>query len=232
MLLTIAALDRPGFIHAFSTRTVGQMRHNEGPLLTPARHRFAIAAGVDPERLSFAAAVHGAEVALIDRPGTVAARCDALVTAVPGLPLFATFADCFPIVLFDPTRPAVALAHAGWRGTAAGVATNTVRALEREFGSRPNDLLAGIGPGICGSCYEVGAEVAERFPGNFVRPSANGRFLLDLAEANRCALIQAGVDPANIFRHGACTLEDERLPSHRRDGDGSRFACIVALSTT
>ncbi len=231
MLLTIAALERPGFIHAFSTRTFGQMRHSEGPLLTPARRRLAIAAGVDPDRLSFAAAVHGAEVALIDRPGTVAAGCDALITEQPGLPLFATFADCFPIVLFDPGRPAAALVHAGWRGTAAGVVTNTVRALEREFGSRPAGLLAGIGPGICGRCYEVGAEVAERFPDDVVRPSANGRFLLDLAAANHRALVEAGVIESNVFRHGACTLEDERLPSHRRDGDGSRFAGIVALST-
>ncbi len=231
LLLTIPALERPGFVHAFSTRSHGQMRHTEGPLLTPARRRFAAAVGVDPERLSFAAAVHGSEVLRIERPGTVAKGCDALITAEPRLPLFATFADCYPILLFDPVRPAAALVHAGWRGTAAGVVTNAVRALEREFGTRAADLIAGIGPGICGDCYEVGAEVAERFPDEFLRPSANGRFLLDLAGANRRSLVAAGVDAANVFQHGACTLQDERLPSHRRDGDGARFACIVALST-
>jgi YfiH family protein len=231
LILTIPALERPGFVHGFSTRSLGQMRYTEGPLLTAARRRFAEAMGLDGERLSFAGAVHAAEVARIDRPATVAQGCDALITAEPGLPLFATFADCYPILLFDPVRPAAALVHAGWRGTAAGVVTNTVRELERQFGSRAADMLAGFGPGICGSCYEVGTDVAARFPAGVVQPNANGRFLLDLAEANHRALVQAGIDPTNVFQHGACTLEDERLSSHRRDGDGGRFACIVALST-
>jgi purine-nucleoside/S-methyl-5'-thioadenosine phosphorylase / adenosine deaminase len=228
-VLTIPGLERPGFVHGFSTRRLGQMRRTGEPLLTQPRRRFAEELGVEPERLSFAGAVHGAAVALVDRPLGVVDGCDALVTAEAGTPLFATFADCYPVVLFDPVRRAAALAHAGWRGTASGVAANAVRALESEYGSRPSDVLAGIGPGICGDCYEVSGDVAHRFPAEVVRPKPDGKFLLDLAAANRRGLLEAGLAPEHVFVHGACTLEDERLPSHRRDRDGGRFACIVAL---
>lgn len=225
--LSVEALEGPGFVHGFSTRALGDMRRGEG-LLTPERRRFAEELGVDPARLTFAGAVHGAGVARVEEPGGVREGFDALVTDRPGAPLFATFADCYPIVLFDPVRRAAGLAHAGWRGTVAGVAANAVFAL-RALGSSPADILAGIGPGICGRCYEVGPEVAERFGPDYAAPSPNGRFLLDLAAANRSALIRAGLRPENVFSHGACTFEDVRLPSHRRDADGARFACIVAL---
>lgn len=207
------------------------MRRTGGPVLTAARRRFAEAMGVDPDRMAFVGAVHGAAVARVEAGG-VAEGCDALVTDTAGVPLFASFADCYPIVVFDPVHGAAGLAHAGWRGTAAGVAANTVRAMQTAFGSRPADLLVGIGPGICGDCYEVGPEVARRFPAETVRPARDDRFLLDLVEANRRALLEAGVEPPHVFVHGSCTVEDERLPSHRRDADGGRFGCIVALLPT
>lgn len=227
-LLTIPGLERPGLVHAFSTRALGDMRRSEA-LLTAERRRFAEALGVDACALTFAGAVHGAGVARVDGPMGVADGCDALVTDRPGVPLFATFADCYPIVLFDPVWHSAGLVHAGWRGTVAGVAANAVFAL-RALGSRPEDILAGIGPGICGRCYEVGPEVAERFDAAHVGAGPGGRLRLDLAAANREALTTAGVRPENVFVQGACTFEDARLPSHRRDADGARFACIVALT--
>lgn len=224
----MAGLDQPGLVHAFSTRAHGNMRRDHA-LVTPERRAFAAELGVEADALTFGGSVHGAEVARVDSPGGVVGGCDALVTDRPDTPLFATFADCYPIVLYDPVRRAAGLVHAGWRGTAAGVAANAVAALARECGSRPADLLAGIGPGICGRCYEVGAEVADRFAAEHVEPRGDGRFLLDLAAANRAALLGAGLKPDHVFVHGACTFEDERLPSHRRDADGARFACIVAI---
>ncbi len=120
--------------------------------------------------------------------------------------------------------------HAGWRGTAAAVAVRAVETLVREYGSRPADLVAGIGPGICGCCYEVGEEVAERFDAAHLRPSAAGRRLLDLAAANRAQLEQAGVPAERVHVHGACTRESPALPSHRRSPDGQRFACLAAIT--
>jgi purine-nucleoside/S-methyl-5'-thioadenosine phosphorylase / adenosine deaminase len=172
--------------------------------------------------------VHGAQIARVEAAGTTVNGVDGLVSDRSGVPLMASFADCYPVIVYDQRRHAVGLAHAGWRGTAAGIAGELVRTLEREYGSRPADLVAGIGPGICGDCYQVGPEVAERFNG-FARPDAEGRFRLDLVAANRAQLEAAGVPATSIHVQGACTFESPDLPSHRRRPDGARFYCLVAL---
>jgi YfiH family protein len=156
-------------------------------------------------------------------------EADGLVTRMPGVVLAAFAADCAPILLADPEAGVVAAVHAGWRGTVAGVGRAAVAALEREYGSRPEQLRAGIGPGICGRCYEVGPEFAERFPMDVLAPGKKGKLLLDLVELNRRQLVEAGVDPKRIRALEFCTYESDRLFSHRRNPDGSRFAALVAL---
>jgi YfiH family protein len=235
-VLGIAALaGQPGLVHGFSTAALGCMRrHEDDPSsLTPARRAFAGALGLDPVRVTVAGAVHGAEVGRVDAGPGVVPDVDALITDRHGLPLLVTCADCYALIVFDPVRPALALVHAGWRGTAAGIARQAVRALTAEYGSRPADLVAGVGPGICAGCYEVTAEVAERFDPRFLQPAAGreaGRFQLDLAAANRAQLEEAGIPAGRIHEHGACTRETPELPSHRRSPDGSRFACIAAIA--
>ena len=233
--LRIPALEaETGLLHGFSTLAMGSMRLPVpgGEPLTPARVAFAAALGLDGARLTVAGAVHGAEVARVDGPAGAVKGHDALVTDRPDVPLLATFADCYPVVVHDPVRRSLALVHAGWRGTAAGIAARAVEALFREYGSQPADLVAGLGPGICGCCYEVGEEVAERFDPAFVRPSPAGRRLLDLAAANRAQLEAAGVRAERVHDHGVCTRESGVLPSHRRSPDGTRFACIASLRKT
>jgi len=169
------------------------------------------------------------DVVRVDEPVGVLRGFDALVTDRPGLALFATFADCYPVVLYDRARSALALAHAGWRGSAAGVAVRAVEALRREYGTRPEDLVAGLGPGICGGCYEVMDAVASLFKTIHARPVEDGRFMLDLAAVNVDQLLAAGVPRERVHVHGACTRECPQLPSHRRSPDGVRFACIAAI---
>jgi polyphenol oxidase len=234
-LLTIPALAaQPAVVHGFSTAALGCMRrHEDEPSpLTPARRAFAGALGIDPMRITVAGAVHGAGVGRVDDPAGVVPDVDALVTDRRGLALLVTCADCYALIVFDPVRRALALVHAGWRGTAAGIARQAVRALGAEYGSRPGDLVAGVGPGICAGCYEVTADVAARFDPLFHRPSGGrvGRFQLDLAAANRAQLEEAGIAAARIHEHGACTRETPELPSHRRSPDGTRFACIAAIA--
>lgn len=187
------------------------------------------ALGLEPEALVIAGAVHGAEVARADGAPGVVVGVDGLVTDVPGLPLFALYADCYPLVLYSRARHCAGLGHAGWRGTAAAVAGGLVGALIGEYGCDPGELIAGIGPGICAGCYEVGPEVARLFDPGVATANDAGGFRLDLAAANRRALVAAGVAPGRIHEHGACTRESTELFSHRRSGDGRRFAGVVAL---
>jgi polyphenol oxidase len=218
-----------GLVHGFSTLALGNVGLSRAPDPAPvnkSRQGFASALGIDAGRLTVMGAVHGASVARVDAPAVVDG-VDALVTDVPGVALFATFADCYPIVLWDPERRCVALVHAGWRGTAAGVGPAAARAMRDEYGTEPSGITAGIGPGICGRCYEVGDEVASQFDPRFVRAAPGGRLLLDLAAANRAQLEEAGV--AHIHVLNLCTKESSFLPSHRRSPDGTRFGAIVAL---
>lgn len=229
-LVKIPELEsEPGLLHGFSTLLLGNVGLSHAPDPEPvlaSRRDFVRALGIDGE-LTVVGAVHGAEVARVDEPRDVVQGVDALVTDRRGVVLFATYADCYPILLWDPERRSVALAHAGWRGTVARVGPAAVRRLIDEYGSDPAHILAGIGPGICGSCYEVGEDVASRFESRFVKPGKGDRFLLDLAAANRAQLVEAGV--AHVHVLGLCTKETPYLPSHRRDPDGTRFGAIVAL---
>ncbi len=230
-VLTIKALDADGLVHGFSTLDFGSvgLKHAPDPDAALAnRRRFAEALEVDPETITVAGAVHGADVARIAVPQASVDGVDALVTDRPGIALFATYADCYPIVLWDPVHRAAGLVHAGWRGTEAGVARVAVAVMGDAFGSKPRDMVAGIGPGICGKCYEVGEDVAQKFDARFSTPSTSSqKFLLDLAAANASQLKDSGV--RRVHTLGLCTKETDYLPSHRRNPDGTRFGAIVAV---
>ena len=230
-LLKIAELESdPGIVHGFSTSALGSvgLTHalDPAPVLA-SRRAFARALGIDEEPITTVGAVHGSVVARVDEPVDVVQGVDGLVTNRRGVTLFATFADCYPIVLWDPKTRSAGLAHAGWRGTVAGVAKAAVKAMRDEYGSLPEDIQAGIGPGICGRCYEVGGEVAGQFDPRFVTQGAVDRFLLDLAAVNKAQLEEADVSQVHIL--GTCTKESDFLPSHRRTPDGTRFGAIVAI---
>ena len=219
--------DEPGLVHGFSTLAIGSvgLKHAADPApVMASRRAFADVLGLDGAELTTVGSIHGAEVARVDRPGGSIDDVDALVTDQPGVALFATYADCYPIVLWDPEKRVAGLVHAGWRGTRAGVAKAAVTFMRDEYGCR--HVRAGIGPGICGRCYEVGEEVASQFDARFVTPSGD-RFLLDLAAANRAQLEAAGA--RQVYEIGICTKEHYLFPSHRRHPDGKRFGAIVSI---
>lgn len=131
---------------------------------------------------------------------------DALITNTPGLLVSVRTADCVPILLADPRRRAVAAVHAGWRGTVQNVAASAIGAMRNTFGSRPEDIIAAIGPCIGPCCFEVGPEVAVEFQGIFPeRKDLEGRTHVDLPEANRRQLVAAGVPDASISVAHICT---------------------------
>lgn len=146
---------------------------------------------------------------------------DALLTGAAGAPIGVRTADCAPILVVDPVRRSAAAIHAGWRGTAQGVALQTVRRMQDRLGSRPEDLEAVIGPAIGVCCYEVGPEVAVRFQQLFPeRTDLGGRTRIDLVEANRRQLLAAGLSAARLHAASLCTCcQPELFHSYRRDGE-------------
>lgn len=166
-------------------------------------------------------------------------RADAMITNAPGVPLLVLAADCVPLLFFDPRRRAVGAAHAGWRGAVSGVAPATVRALGQAFGSRPGDLLVGVGPAIGCCCYEVDepvlAPLRAALPEEWeqvTQPARPGHCRLDLQETVRRQLVRAGVPAAQIQTLGLCTAcHPEILYSERAEGRPSgRFGALIALS--
>jgi YfiH family protein len=165
--------------------------------------------------------VHGASV--VRAPWEGQPPADAAVAEAPGLILGIETADCLPLLLVDPRRRAVAAVHAGWRGTAAGVARRALQDL-LAGGSDPKDILAALGPAIGPCCYEVGEEVRAAFGpegSSFFRPGPRGRPHLDLRAANVSQLEGAGLLPSHIHRLDECTFcLADRYHSYRREGPG------------
>jgi YfiH family protein len=199
---------------------------------------LARALGVDEGGLVRAHQVHGAAIVVRragDAPrldGGALPDADVLISDDPSLALAIQTADCVPLLIADRVTGAVAAAHAGWRGLAAGVPGVTVTALARELGSAPADLIAAIGPSISAERYEVGEDVRARFlAGGFsARPGARpGHWLFDGWQAAGDQLEAAGLDAAHIHSSGLCTATyPDLFCSYRRDGVGAgRIAAAI-----
>lgn len=179
--------------------------------------------------------VHGAHtVVALDGPCDPYTKADALVTDRTDVSLFLRFADCVPILLYDPVLRVVGMAHAGWRGTVAGMAGSVVRAMVGAYGCKPVNILAGIGPSIGPHEYAVGPEVVaaveQTFPGpGSILTQRDGQTYLDLWAANARALREAGLREIEIA--GICTATHcDVFFSHRGDGGQSgRFGAVIAL---
>jgi polyphenol oxidase len=194
--------------------------------------RFAGELGVAKLPIVRATQVHGSRVVEVrERPPEAeavdAGECDALVTRLSGVGLVVQTADCVPVIL--ASSDAVGAVHAGWRGAAAGVA----RAAAESFLALASDhesVRAWLGPAIGACCYEVGEEVAGRFPPELVRSRAGGKYDLDLPTAVRRQLETAGIPPAEIMQPSGCTMcGGERFASYRRDGaKAGRMITLVA----
>jgi YfiH family protein len=176
--------------------------------------------------------VHGTDI-VVAEDGKVPVRpvADGAITKTPGIVLVVKVADCVPIYLVDPRTPAIGLIHAGWRGASQGIAEQAVRKMRQEFGTDPGELLAALGPSIRKCCYEVGVDVALRFPESMRRQKGD-RWHLDLAGANVLDLESAGVRERNIHVSPHCTCcEPRRFHSYRRDRRiAGRHYAVLALN--
>ncbi len=156
---------------------------------------------------------------------------DGLVTDCKNIPLVVFYADCVPILLADTKNAVVAAVHSGWRGTVGSIAQNAVKIMCEQFGSKTGDIKAVIGPSIGPCCFEVGSEVAEHFDSELVRSLDNGKFTVDLWEANRRILMQCGVLPQNIDVFEMCTVcNNDILYSYRSHGEKTgRMGAFIML---
>jgi YfiH family protein len=214
----------------FDTLNLGSSTADRPEAVEENRRRLLRALDLDPERFVTLGQIHGARVVRVTAPG-FQPECDAAVTVTRGLALAVTGADCLPI-LFE-AGDAVAAAHAGWRGILAGVAEAALQAACEAGGAAPPEARAHLGPCIRGCCYEVGAEVASRFPGQTLTTSQHSVHL-DLPAAVRLRLMAAGLPSQRVQDTAACTACDPSWYfSHRRDrGSTGRHWGVIGWRDT
>jgi hypothetical protein len=195
--------------------------------------------GVDDARACSVWQIHSADTVLVDGPvrgRRWLALADGMVTDRPGIPLSMRFADCTPLMFYDPVQGVIAMAHAGWRGTVKGIGRNVVRLMEQSYGCKPANIQAAIGPSIGPERYQVGEEVVaavvEHFgtvDGLIRRDLSDGTAYLDLWSANSLDLERAGVEQIEIAE--ICTVENNHeFFSYRAEkGRTGRFGAVICL---
>jgi YfiH family protein len=240
--------------HGFSTRlggvstgecatlNLGYKRKDKLEAVTENFRRFCRATDIPADNMVFTDQVHGDVVRAVGREdkgkGFVRTSdiygTDGFVTNEPGIALVTFYADCVPLFFLDPVNKAIGLSHSGWRGTVAQIGKKTVTLMGERFGTRPVDCLVGIGPSIGSCCFEVDRPVADAFWRTF--PAHRERLIrqrgkkydIDLWEANRAQLLEAGIPEKNITIASLCTCcSRDIFFSHR--GDVGRTGSLAAI---
>lgn len=258
VFLTFPKLTEAGVVHGFSTRMGGVSegefstmnfsfnRGDDRDKVIENYRRFANALGFNHEDLVLSAQIHKTEIRKItekDKGDGILRETipgiDGLVTDVPGIPLYTSYADCVPLVFYDPVHKVIAMAHSGWRGTVARIGRKMVNYMAEEYGSDPGEIIAAIGPSICRSCYEVSEDVAEAFREIFtdeeipeiMDDKGNGKYQLDLWKANEKILTGAGIKKEHLDITDVCTCcNSDKLFSHRAShGRRGNLGCFIYL---
>lgn len=249
-----------GALHGFSTRlggvsrgafdslNLGLSRGDAAESVRENHRRFLHAIGAEGAKAVFCRQVHSNRVqrvsemdALVDPHGFSRGEADGMVSNTPGLALGVFYADCIPILLYDPCKKAVGAVHSGWRGTAGAIVQVAVEQMVTAFGSRPSDLLAAVGPGIEAACFETHRDVPDALAENlaaavlepFLRRAAGGKYWVDLKGIIALQLEQAGLRRGQISLSSLCTAcHPELFWSHRRLGERrGNQAAMIALAT-
>jgi len=242
---------QPGIVHAFSPRNherkngaIGELNFAiEDPFMRLHKQRFLRSIGIHKDDVFLVRQVHGDAVYTLKGASASHAQvadvpADAILTRLIGMPIGVLTADCIPVVVYDPRLRVAGVIHAGRKGTAQRIVSKTIQAMQNIYGSKPQDILAGMGPGIGACCYEVSAECIEPFKklypdwAGFVKPSPSNKFMLDLFSANAEDAQMAGIDPKNISKMGVCTsCQVKRFFSYRREGPTGRMLTVAMLTT-
>lgn len=238
------ALDKAGGVsHGFSTREGGITVDPPKASLNLSWTRcgspeevianfkiFAEGAGIDYDDMAVANHEHGANVLRIahEHRGRGFYKdplppCDGIITDDPTVTLVTSHADCGAYFFYDPVHRAIGMAHAGWKGTLLRIGAEMARRMAEEFDTDPSDIIAATGPCICRDCFEVDADLGEKFQSEFgypgiSRPGRQGKAYVDLELAAAVQFVEAGIRPESITLMNACTYENrQHFFSHRRD---------------
>lgn len=201
---------------------------------------FAGAFNIPASRFFMIRQIHGDRIVVADglknEPPSFPVQCDAVVTASRRVAIGIRTADCVPILLADRVRRIIGAVHAGWKGTSLNIAAKTIGVMRERFASRPEDILAAIGPAVGPCCYQVDEKVYSSSEGDkdwtsAFRPCAEeGRWMLDLPLANRLQMLKTGLLSENVFFAGLCTsCRTDLFFSHRAEkgGTGRQLNFIV-----
>ncbi len=228
---TIPSLDETGIVKTgFSTRVGAVDKGDRKSTLN-----FCHSMDIYPEEIVFCGQVHGDKVVMAGSESTVDA--DGLMTDRPGIALVTFYADCVPLYFLDVKNKAIAVSHAGWKGTVAHIGANTLQAMHKAYGTDPRECIVAIGPSIGKCCFEVDPPVARKFGRAFefgsdiLEHRDNGKYHIDLAEANARDLEGQGILRRNIYKANICTsCNTDIVYSYRREGGTpKRMAAIIML---
>lgn len=193
------------------------------------RKLFFDALGISEANIAWSKLVHGNKVLAADRP-VKGEDCDAVITNQPNVFACVSVADCTPVLIYDPKQKAVAAIHAGWRGTAAGIVTETLKAMQSNYGTKGEDCLAFIGACIGERNFEVGEEVANQFAPDVKRfDTSKQKYFVDLKKENKKQLVEFGVKENNIEVSNYCTIADnDKFFSYRKEkGVTGRMLAVI-----
>ncbi|MCM1143362.1 MAG: peptidoglycan editing factor PgeF [Blautia sp.] len=244
--LTFPLLDETGLVrHLFSTRLGGvsegifssmnlsYTRGDKKEAVDENYRRIADTLGCSLEDIVCSDQTHTTNIRVVDErdrgKGIFYPKdyrdVDGMITKTPGIVLATFYADCVPLFFIDTKQKAIGLSHSGWRGTVGRIGARTIEVMGREYGTKPEDIVAAIGPSICRGCYEVGGEVEAAFVQEFSKPGqaevilyekGNDKYWLDLWKANQIVLEEAGVHTDRIQVTDICTCcNPDYLFSHR-----------------
>lgn len=248
--ITFPKLAAAGVLHGMSTRLGGVSEGYLGAMnLSYARgdvrehvdenhRRFAAALGYDAQRLVFSDQVHSANIRRVTADdcgkGITAPSdirdTDGLMTNEIHVPMITFYADCVPLLFYDPVHEVIAMAHSGWKGTVARIGKRMLEAMRDAYGTDASDVIGAIAPSICQSCYEVSEDVAQAFLAEFGAQDysklavsrGDGKYLLDLQQACYLVLTEAGMLPEHIDVTDICTCCNPGLLFSHRASKGLR----------
>ena len=241
---------QPDLIHAFSPRsherkdgTTGELNFASGnPSMRSNMQWFLRSIGMNKDEVFLVRQVHGDTVYDLKDASASSSQvadvpADAIVTRLIGMPIGVLTADCIPVVVYDSRLHVTGVIHAGRKGTALGIVSKTIQAMQTIYGSNSKDILAEMGPGIGVCCYEVDADCIEPFKKFYpdwtrlAKPSSSGKFMLDLFSANAEDAKMAGIEPEKISHAGVCTsCQVERFFSYRREGTTGRMLTVAMIN--